>query len=481
MMKTLSTRQEKEKLVVELYNQGKTYAQIAKEAHVSLRDIGPILSKAGIQQNQSLLSRALELYHQQKTPVEVAIILGLEADEAIRLHRQYYTLLGCTEFARIYPEIKDDPWSYVNLVNLTKNQQMNTKHVGNLLKIANNDLPSVENRLQELERKESILISNHQQATRNLNELNDQISKENEEIEQLRSNSNQLKDEVKKLKNEKLKLENAISSIKINDETSIIIKQIVRREIESLQSNPRKLLRCALASIFQSETNHPGKLMALYYNNSPSLSVERILSISQIEQYPGQYRFDGENLEKLLLDEAEQVLTRIVESLANKCLNEITNDTPPGPSVNDSSNIFTNDTELPSQQVPTPNILPDPSLHEGHDPSPNASMDGISIRAATISAAADNWLFRFIVIGTSGISRQYRRFQYVIFLHHHNQQFLKSSFSRSLTRPFFKSSFASARRFLESLIFLFQLLFSIRFIFTRETSCTCLNETLVQL
>jgi len=51
-----------------------TYAQIAKEAHVSLRDIGPILNE-GI---QSVNSQALELYHhQQKTPVEVAIILGL--------------------------------------------------------------------------------------------------------------------------------------------------------------------------------------------------------------------------------------------------------------------------------------------------------------------------------------------------------------------------------------------------------------------
>lgn len=57
-----------------IHDKGMTYAQIAKEAHVSLRDIGPILNE-GI---QSVNSQALELYHhQQKTPVEVAIILGL--------------------------------------------------------------------------------------------------------------------------------------------------------------------------------------------------------------------------------------------------------------------------------------------------------------------------------------------------------------------------------------------------------------------
>jgi DNA-binding CsgD family transcriptional regulator len=37
MMKTQLTRHEKEELVVKFQKQGKTYAQIAKEAHVSPR------------------------------------------------------------------------------------------------------------------------------------------------------------------------------------------------------------------------------------------------------------------------------------------------------------------------------------------------------------------------------------------------------------------------------------------------------------
>jgi hypothetical protein len=39
------TRQEREKLVLDLYNQGKTYREISKEARISLRDIGVILNK----------------------------------------------------------------------------------------------------------------------------------------------------------------------------------------------------------------------------------------------------------------------------------------------------------------------------------------------------------------------------------------------------------------------------------------------------
>jgi len=39
------TRQEKEKLVVDLHNQGKTIRDISKDLRMSFRDIGSILKK----------------------------------------------------------------------------------------------------------------------------------------------------------------------------------------------------------------------------------------------------------------------------------------------------------------------------------------------------------------------------------------------------------------------------------------------------
>ena len=43
---TILTRKERERLVLQLYNQGKTIREIAKEARMSFRDIGVILNKA---------------------------------------------------------------------------------------------------------------------------------------------------------------------------------------------------------------------------------------------------------------------------------------------------------------------------------------------------------------------------------------------------------------------------------------------------
>jgi DNA-binding NarL/FixJ family response regulator len=48
---TILTRQQRERLVLELYNQGKTYREISKEVRISPRDIGVILNKVMEEKN----------------------------------------------------------------------------------------------------------------------------------------------------------------------------------------------------------------------------------------------------------------------------------------------------------------------------------------------------------------------------------------------------------------------------------------------
>jgi hypothetical protein len=75
--------------------------------------------------------------------LEVAIELNIEGDKAIHYYHEYFKLLGITEFTRVYPQIKDNPWPYVNLVQLAKNAGMDDGEVVDLLKIANGHLPRV--------------------------------------------------------------------------------------------------------------------------------------------------------------------------------------------------------------------------------------------------------------------------------------------------------------------------------------------------
>ena len=388
---TNMNKEEKEKLVISLRQQGMTYAQIAKEAHVSPRDIGPILNMAGVQETLSNSSRAYKLFAEGKSPIEVAVLLNLREKEVTEFYTEFWRLCHLRDLYQIYEEVKADMSFLIELYRSMTYEGMNIEHVVKLLKLANNGLPSIEARYRELEKAEPLLHSRIQETTAALQRLNDRKSNEEKILKQNRSESNQLKEEIKNLKIEKMKIENAISSFKNNNEISIRIRKIVKQEIENLQSNPRRLIRCALASIFQSETNRPGRLMTLYYNNPPTLSVERILSVSQKERSPNQASSDEYRPENLLLDEAEQFLNRIEESLANKSLDEITNDTSemfpvpnvlPGSSVNEDCataiNVFTNDAELPYLQSSVPKIQTIPSLHEDHHTSHHPSADKIS-------------------------------------------------------------------------------------------------------
>jgi hypothetical protein len=96
---SILTRQERERLVLELYNEGKTYREIAKQARIAPRDIGVILNKAieekteaskeqqdndkaeqyqeQEQRQLSLSAKAYKLFSDRKTPLKVAIALSL--------------------------------------------------------------------------------------------------------------------------------------------------------------------------------------------------------------------------------------------------------------------------------------------------------------------------------------------------------------------------------------------------------------------
>ena len=166
------TRQEKENLVLDLYyNEGKTYAEIAKEARISLRDIGPILKKSGTEQSLSNSSQAYQLFSEGKSPLQVAIKLGLREPEVREFYKQYWNLQQLYGLHQVYQTVKEDIWSFVELYKLIKAAGMDLEHVKRLLEIANNDLPSVQAKYGGLQREVSILESKKQSLEKEIFDL----------------------------------------------------------------------------------------------------------------------------------------------------------------------------------------------------------------------------------------------------------------------------------------------------------------------
>ena len=158
---SILNRQERERLVLNLYNQGKTIREIAKEVRMSFRDIGAILNKAveekteeskeqEEQQQLSLSAQAYKLFSEGKTPLEVAIALNLRESEATKFYKEYWKLKQLHNLSMVYEETKGDIEPFLKLYRLSKAKGMGVKQVVDALEIANNDLSDIEERFKTL-------------------------------------------------------------------------------------------------------------------------------------------------------------------------------------------------------------------------------------------------------------------------------------------------------------------------------------------
>src|SRR5215210_5336466 len=192
---SIMTRQERERLVVELYNQGKTIREIAKEVRMSFRDIGVILNKAveekteGIKQQDdnanpnkqqeqrhlSLSAQAYKLFSERKTPLEVAVALNLKESETTKFYKEYWKLKQLHNLNMVYEELRGDIEPFLKLYKLSKAAGMGAQHVINLLEIANTDLTDIHRRYERLKREVNTLEFNKQQSRIALTYFNNQI------------------------------------------------------------------------------------------------------------------------------------------------------------------------------------------------------------------------------------------------------------------------------------------------------------------
>jgi hypothetical protein len=127
------------------------------------------------QQHRSLSTQAYQLFSKGKRPVEVAIILNIRESEVTQYYREYWSLIELDALNQIYKEIKYDIWHFVNLYRSAKSEGMSVQHVVKLLEVANNRLPAVENRYEQLKNEISLLEFDKRNSARDFQNLNDQI------------------------------------------------------------------------------------------------------------------------------------------------------------------------------------------------------------------------------------------------------------------------------------------------------------------
>jgi hypothetical protein len=293
------TRQEKERLVINLYNQGKTIREISKEVRISFRDIGAILRKeSGEEQNEkqslSQSSRAYSLFSEGKEPIEVAIALGLTESETTKYYEEYLNLKQMYDLQMVFEELGGDIAHFLKLYKLSKDAHMKSEHVVNLLQMSNEYLPFLEQKYKKL-RNEINFLESEKQRSRDLGNHVGVLTKVLEKY----------KREIKNLQKEKRRLEILMSNGQYEK-----VRQIAKEEVNNSLSSGRDLLKLAVASVLESLRQDPDKYNLLISSNQYNG-----------RQYATSHPFiDG--YRNLILDESQKLFELMTSSLTNRIINE---------------------------------------------------------------------------------------------------------------------------------------------------------------
>ena len=333
---TILTRQERERLVLELYNQGKTYREISKEARISPRDIGVILNKVfeekdrdeeqhntdenqqeQQQQELSLSTQAYKLFSNGKTPLEVAIELNLRESEATKFCKEYWNLKQLHNLNMIYEELRGDIEPFLKLYKLSKAKGIGLKQVVDVLAIANNDLPAIEERFKRLRNDINILQFRKHTCERNLYQLNNQIATATKLLSCLRISCERQRREIENLYNEKAGLEAIVTEFKNNNEEYLWIEQTAEERVKDVLTNGKILLKFATASVIESIRINPELYNFVFYNISNIGTTSYGSNCLSLMLSGQQHQSFNDGYTALILEEAEKLYNKLTIKLAN--------------------------------------------------------------------------------------------------------------------------------------------------------------------
>ena len=186
------TRDQKEKYVLELYQQGRTVRHIAQVTHMSFREIGAITKpyKQKIEQkngqvevdnyedikSKSKVTQAIKLFSKDKNLVEVVIALDLQPDQVREIYREFLKLQDMRELVRVFDEMQNFLPSLLELFRIVLNRGLNANDVIDILRIINTgQLEYVQRRIQSLIDAESWLNNEIKKKEYHLRTLNNRI------------------------------------------------------------------------------------------------------------------------------------------------------------------------------------------------------------------------------------------------------------------------------------------------------------------
>jgi hypothetical protein len=185
---------ERERQVLELYGQGKTTRDIAKEQRLSLRDISLILKKHGVNHGITLIddddnkkshsdtekaTQAYKLFSEGKKPVQVAIELNLREKQVYKFFREFWKLKRQYRLYELYPQIEHCLPSFLKLHKALKRKGLNPNNVewfANAIETGAIKIPEIQKQYAKIQDELEAIDYKKTMAKYQLDDMNNKIA-----------------------------------------------------------------------------------------------------------------------------------------------------------------------------------------------------------------------------------------------------------------------------------------------------------------
>ncbi len=165
MYNLLLSKKQKERLVINLAQEGKTSRDIAKQVHISLKDIGRIIHKATEGDDSDLIekeqesekqkrfkslspyARAFQMFKDDAPLEDVAIELDIKTDAVLDFYEDFLRLLNMGGLVTMYNDLGNDITLFFYLYNRIKKEWLGREDVNKLLE-NHQELKSLQKRVE---------------------------------------------------------------------------------------------------------------------------------------------------------------------------------------------------------------------------------------------------------------------------------------------------------------------------------------------
>jgi predicted RNase H-like nuclease (RuvC/YqgF family) len=197
---------------------------------------------------------------------------------------------------------------------------MDVKQIVNLLAIANDDLPAIEERFKRLRNDISALQFQKRIDERNLYQLNNQIASTTKLLTSYRISSIRERREIENLHNEKSRLEAVVTQFKNNNEEYLKIKKTAEEKVKDVLTNGKLILKFATFSVIESLRMNPKLYNFVIHDNSNNTNIiygsnYPSLMLSGLQQHQQSF---NDSYTALILKEAEKLYNKLTTQLTNK-------------------------------------------------------------------------------------------------------------------------------------------------------------------